>query len=83
MAGHWDWPDNVWLEKAMGCELLLCSESHGTQQPAPTSKDVDDASSYGVQLWDINKLMVHSWIDPALVSEKPVKSDDAGVTTGM
>jgi hypothetical protein len=49
----------------------------------PTSKDVDDASSYGIQLIGINKFLVHSWIDPGLISEKAVKSDDAGVSTGM
>jgi hypothetical protein len=49
----------------------------------PTSKDVDDASSYGIQSIEINKFLVHSWIDPGLISEKAIKSDDAGVSTGM
>jgi hypothetical protein len=52
-------------------------------KPTPPSVDVGDASSHGVLLVDIDEFLVHSWIDPGLISEKAVKADDAGVATGV
>jgi len=63
--------------------VLLIAPALAMTKPAPTSFDIEDASSYGVQLDTINKFLVHSWIDPSLVSEKAVKADDAGVATEM
>jgi hypothetical protein len=61
----------------------LLAPAFEIDKPAPPSVDVGDASSHGVLLVDINKFLVHSWIDPGLISEKAVKADDAGVATGM
>jgi hypothetical protein len=48
-----------------------------------TPRLAEDAPECGVQLADINKFLDHSWIDPGLISEKLVESDDAGVATAM
>jgi hypothetical protein len=60
----------------------LLAPAFDVDRPAPPSVDVGDASSHGVLLVDINKFLVHSWIDPGLISEKAVKADDAGAATG-
>jgi hypothetical protein len=60
----------------------LLAPAFEIDKPTPPSVDVGDASSHGVLLVDINKFLVHSWIDPGLISEKAVKADDAGVATG-
>jgi hypothetical protein len=61
----------------------LIAPARDIEKPTPPSVDVGDTSSHGVLLVDINKFLVHSWIDPGLISEKAVKADDAGVATGM
>ena len=61
----------------------LISPAISIPKSIQSSQTFDDSSSHGIHLPAINKFLAHSWIAHGLVSEKAVKSDDAGVAIGM